>query len=167
MLLNNGSGAFGTNRLIGVRGFPSSVAVGDVDGDLDALTANYSSIFTNQSDDLDEDGDLDLVTANDGTSTGTVSIRLNQFVLSVNPGNASASGQPLILSPNPSRAASVVAVTGLRARAQVHVFDVLGRAVVMATANAAGAVWLELPVGMAPGLYGLRGGGRAACLVVE
>ncbi|MCI1187238.1 FG-GAP-like repeat-containing protein [Hymenobacter sp. DH14] len=104
-----GRGIFAGGSNPATSSYPTSVAVGDVDGDgdLDLLTANYNSggtvsvrlnggdasgsntgVFSNGSDpavgsdptsvavgDVDGDGDLDLLTAN--YSSGTVSVRLN------------------------------------------------------------------------------------------
>ena len=102
--LNNGSGAFVGNAVIPMANAVTDVAVGDVDGDgdLDALVANGSRVsirlnngrgtFSGGSDvpvggpttkltvgDVDGDGDLDLATTNSiqGTTTGSVSVRLN------------------------------------------------------------------------------------------
>ena len=102
--LNNGRGVFSGGSNVAVGNDPLSVAVGDVDGDgdLDLLAGNINTVsvlvnnglgvFSSGSNaavgngttglavgDVDGDGDLDLLAAiNDGTTTGTVSVRLNQ-----------------------------------------------------------------------------------------
>ncbi|MBD2705741.1 VCBS repeat-containing protein [Spirosoma sp. BT702] len=132
--LNDGSGNFtppATNPKPGVGSTPYSVALGDVDGDgdLDFVTANFSSStvsvrlnngsgnFTAPATnpdpavgdlpysvalgDVDGDGDLDFVTANSRSSTG--SVRLNgPLVLTLT---------NLLASPTPVCAGQLLAVT--------------------------------------------------------
>ncbi|MBF9236105.1 right-handed parallel beta-helix repeat-containing protein [Hymenobacter sp. BT683] len=70
----------------------------------------------------------------------------------------------LVLAPNPARATTV---TGAAAGAPVTVFDAVGRAVLAATANAAGAAALVLPAHLPAGVYVVRTGTQAVRLVVE
>ena len=76
-----------------------------------------------------------------------------------------AAAPTLAVYPNPAR--GVVQVARLPAGALVQVFDALGRAVTTATTDASGAARLVLPVGLAAGVYVVRGGGQAVRLAVE
>lgn len=67
--------------------------------------------------------------------------------------------------PNPTR--GPVVVTGAVAGAGVRLVDSLGREVTAATANVNGALQLQLPVGLAAGLYAVRSEGQVRRLVVE
>jgi hypothetical protein len=71
----------------------------------------------------------------------------------------------LALFPNPTRAAATL--TGATPGAAVQVFDAVGRLVVDTTADAAGAVLLTLPEGVATGVYIVRTGTKALRLTVE
>ena len=122
-----GSGIFGGGSDLAVGASPSSVAIGDVNGDgyLDMLAANQggtvsvrlnngSGGFSGSSDvavgatpasvavgDVDGDGDLDLLTAN--FNHGTVSVRLND-------GNGTFSGGTdvaVVTTPQPATPISV------------------------------------------------------------
>ncbi|WP_046242300.1 T9SS type A sorting domain-containing protein [Hymenobacter terrenus] len=70
----------------------------------------------------------------------------------------------LLLAPNPARATTL---TGAVAGASVTVFDAVGRAVLSATADAAGTAQLVLPAGLPTGVYVVRVGGKALRLMVE
>jgi hypothetical protein len=77
------------------------------------------------------------------------------------------SGKPaegLTLAPNPARTTTLA---GAAAGASVEVYDVLGRLVLTATADAAGTAALVLPEGLATGVYVVRSGAQAVRLVVE
>ena len=71
----------------------------------------------------------------------------------------------LSLFPNPTRAAATL--TGAAPGAPVQVFDAVGRLVVDARADAAGAVLLTLPAEVATGVYIVRTGSKALRLTVE
>ncbi|UYZ63421.1 zinc-dependent metalloprotease [Hymenobacter weizhouensis] len=71
----------------------------------------------------------------------------------------------LRLWPNPTRG-SVTAV-GLAAGQPVQLLDLAGRVLLTTTFPATGSLQLELPAGLAPGVYVVRGGGQARRLVVE
>ena len=96
--LNNGTGTFSGTQEVPVASTPSSITVGDVDGD----------------------GTLDLATAN---ANGSVSVRLNApRVLAT---RVSQTRFSLSLYPNP--ATTTVHITGVPAGSQVQLVDALGR----------------------------------------
>ncbi|MGI4872658.1 MAG: hypothetical protein ACRYFX_15970 [Janthinobacterium lividum] len=72
---------------------------------------------------------------------------------------------PVVLFPNPARAATTLA--GAEPGAVMQVLDALGHLVAMATADATGTARLPLPAGLAPGVYVVRAGGQVARLAVE
>ena len=77
------------------------------------------------------------------------------------------SGQPVqvwTLVPNPARATML---TGATAGASVLVFDILGRLVLTAKADAAGTAKLVLPASLRAGIYLVRSGSHATRLAVE
>jgi uncharacterized protein (DUF2141 family) len=82
--------------------------------------------------------------------------------LATAPGRA---GTALQLYPNPTHGAATL--TGAQPEASVTVYDALGRAVLSATANAAGTATLALPAGLPTGVYVVRTGSRALRLTVE
>jgi hypothetical protein len=71
----------------------------------------------------------------------------------------------LALFPNPTRAAATL--TGATSGAPMQVFDAVGRLVVDTRADAAGAVLLTLPGGVATGVYIVRTGSKVLRLTVE
>ena len=71
----------------------------------------------------------------------------------------------LTLAPNPST--GCVAGAGAAPQASITVLDALGRCVLAVTADAAGSARLQLPAGLAPGVYVVRGGTQARRLAVE
>jgi len=71
----------------------------------------------------------------------------------------------LALFPNPTRAAATL--LGAAPGAAVVVYDAVGRQVLAATADAAGAATLALPAGLAAGVYVVRVGSQALRLSVE
>ena len=70
----------------------------------------------------------------------------------------------LALAPNPARTTTLA---GAEAGASVEVYDILGRRVLTATADAAGTAPLVLPAGLATGVYVVHSGAQAVRLVVE
>lgn len=71
----------------------------------------------------------------------------------------------LQLWPNPAR--GTVAVAGLAPGTTVQLLDLAGRVLLTAALPARGPLQLGLPFGLKPGLYVVRGGGRAQRLAVE
>ena len=71
----------------------------------------------------------------------------------------------LALFPNPARGAA--ALTGALPGTMVTVYDALGRAVTVATVDAAGTAALVLPPGQAAGVYVVRAGAKALRLTIE
>jgi hypothetical protein len=71
----------------------------------------------------------------------------------------------LRLWPNPAR--SSVTVTGLPAGQPVQLLDLTGRVLLAARLPASGPLELELPAGLRPGLYVVRGGEQALRLAVD
>ena len=191
---NLGNGTFGTGSNVGASGNPTKVVLGDVDGDGDldifamsqelngrvhvrvnngtgsfslpaAANAAVAVGATPQAlavADLDGDGDLDLLANTDGNGAPAVSIRLNQRVLAARTGQAAVA---FALSPNPTRTATTL--SGAAPHAPVQVLDVLGRAVLTATADANGTAHLVLPAGLASGVYLVGCGGQVRRLEVE
>ena len=86
-------------------------------------------------------------------------------VRTVTPGKTSADAG-LALFPNPAHAGTAT-LTGALPGTVVTVFDALGRLVTSATANATGTAALELPAGLAIGVYVVRAGGKALRLIVN
>jgi hypothetical protein len=74
-------------------------------------------------------------------------------------------GAGLTLFPNPTRGAA--RLSGATPIALVQVLDVLGRVVLTASADATGAAQLNLPAGLASGVYLVRVGGQTLRLSVE
>ncbi|MBO2012784.1 T9SS type A sorting domain-containing protein [Hymenobacter negativus] len=72
----------------------------------------------------------------------------------------------LVLFPNPTHGGPAT-LTGAIPGTVVRVFDALGRVVIQATAEADGTARLALPVGVATGVYAVRGGNQTLRLVVE
>ena len=72
----------------------------------------------------------------------------------------------LALFPNPAHSGAAT-LTGTEPGTLVRVFDALGRQVLAATADAGGTAALALPAGHATGVYVVRVGSKALCLVVE
>jgi hypothetical protein len=70
----------------------------------------------------------------------------------------------LSLSPNPGRSTRL---SGAAAGAGVDVFDLMGRRVLTAAADATGSVPLGLPTGLASGVYVVRSGAKVARWVAE
>jgi hypothetical protein len=70
----------------------------------------------------------------------------------------------LTLVPNPGQ---VTRLAGASAGAVVDVFDLVGRLVLTASANATGSTQLVLPTGLASGVYVVRSGAKAVRWVVE
>ncbi|UOQ73704.1 T9SS type A sorting domain-containing protein [Hymenobacter cellulosilyticus] len=190
MFLNNGAGLFGAESQIPIMaGSVRSIALGDVDadGDLDLLTpataprgvsirlnnglgvfsvpainaevSENNGIIAVTPGDLDADGDLDYVVC----SPGSITSRLNQPVTLAS--TAATASAVFSTYPNPARTA--VTVAGVAPRAAIAVLDALGRRVAAATADAAGTVQLNLPVGLAPGVYVVRAGAQVQRLLVE
>jgi hypothetical protein len=75
-------------------------------------------------------------------------------------------GAGLSLYPNPATG-GVATLLGATSGTVVMVFDALGRPVMSATADAAGAAVLVLPARLAPGVYVVRVGSKALRLTVE
>ena len=69
------------------------------------------------------------------------------------------------LFPNPAR--NACQIQGTAAGAAVILYDVLGRPLARALADASGTARLALPDGLAPGLYLVRSGGQVRRLAVE
>ncbi len=117
VLLNSGDGTFAPHVLYGAGGFPSSVAVGDLDGDLDLdlavanVASDAVSVLLNNGDgtfaanvlygagagscsvalgDLDFDLDLDLVVAN--RHSDNVSVLLNNCPPAPSPADITGPG---------------------------------------------------------------------------
>ena len=141
---NNGQGDFTTmpiNANFSTGRYSTSTALGDIDGD----------------------GDLDFVTANnEGFS---VSVRLNGSTgpLATTAGHLNAPA--LALFPNPAHGSATL--TGAAPNAPLTVLDALGRVLLTATADAAGAARLVLPEGLPAGVYLVRSGGQVRRLAVE
>jgi hypothetical protein len=72
---------------------------------------------------------------------------------------------PLVLFPNPTRAATTLA--GAEPGAVVRVVDPLGRLAATATVDATGTARLLLPAGLALGVYMVRASGQVARLAIE
>ena len=72
---------------------------------------------------------------------------------------------PLTLAPNPAH--GITQLAGAAPRAQVQVYDVHGRLVLQAPADATGTATLALPAALAPGLYVVRAGTKSARLLIE
>ncbi|MBH8559684.1 FG-GAP-like repeat-containing protein [Hymenobacter negativus] len=192
--LNDGSGIFSGSQEVSVAGGPLGMALGDVDsdGDLDLLVPiatttpyspnnpvslrlnNGSGIFGGSQEmavrgihsfitigDVDSDGDLDFITDN---GTNTVSVYLNGAT-ALATSNGLPTLQLLTLYPNPAYGA--VALTGAAPNAPLTVLDALGRVLLTATADAAGAARLVLPEGLPAGVYLVRSGGKVRRLTVE
>ena len=77
-----------------------------------------------------------------------------------------ASAARLLLFPNPA-IGSQVTLAGTVPGTLVRVFDSMGRAMTTATADAAGTAALQLPAGLASGVYVVRAGASALRLTVE
>jgi hypothetical protein len=71
----------------------------------------------------------------------------------------------LRLWPSPARGS--VTVAGLPAGQPVQLLDLTGRVLLKAKLPASGPLELELPAGLRPGRYVVRGGGQALRLAVE
>jgi hypothetical protein len=191
--LNDGSGAFADGSDLALDSQfgsqPTSVALGDVDGDsdLDMVVIksggsprvvvglnNGRGTFTIGPGprtgltarsialaDVDNDGDLDLV---------TVDPIMKSLVVRLNGGGILPTRQPtsttaLRAYPNPSQ--GTVQVTGLVAGAPVTVSDMLGRLITTTTATASGVAHLQLPPGLIAGLYLVRSNEHSQRLTVE
>ena len=72
----------------------------------------------------------------------------------------------LALYPNPAREGAAT-LTGVQPGTVVRVVDALGRSVLTTTANEAGTAKLQWPTGVVSGLYLVRAGAQASCLVVQ
>jgi hypothetical protein len=141
--LNNGRGSFSApviNPEPTVGSFPTSVTVGDVDGD----------------------GDLDLLAAN--AFSETVSVRLNQSAtpLPVRPGSLT---NVLALFPNPTNGSLML--RGAVAGAPIEVLDALGRLVLRTAADAAGIARLVFPPNLTSGIYVVRTGQQAQRVILN
>ncbi|UOQ98275.1 Ig-like domain-containing protein [Hymenobacter sp. 5317J-9] len=193
VLHNNGAGSFANvnpNVSFSLPAYPTSLALGDVDGDgdLDVVAAgelhgvasvrlNAGGAFTSPPPggqptlnglnnsvvlgDVDGDGDLDLLATN--RSTNTVSVRLNGGTGPL--ATVPAAAATLALYPSPAH--DWVAVAGATPHAVLAVVDTLGRPLLLATADATGAAALVLPSGTPAGIYVVRAGTRTAKLLVE
>jgi plastocyanin len=138
--LNNGTGTFSGLQSVAVGTGPDGITLADVDGD----------------------SDLDLVTAN---NAGTASISLNGGSGPLAALTATQPGASLRAYPTPTTGPAAVA--GAEPYALIAVFDALGRTLLSTRANAAGTASLNLPVGLAPGLYLVRAGTQVVRLTVE
>ncbi|MDB5268080.1 MAG: hypothetical protein JWP58_1120 [Hymenobacter sp.] len=85
---------------------------------------------------------------------------------SLSPVRAVAVGAAARLQVWPNPASGTVTVAGLESGQQVQVLDLAGRVRLSATQGGSGALRLEL-VGLAPGLYVVRGNGTAVRLLVK
>jgi hypothetical protein len=191
--LNDGTGAFsgGSDLALSSQSGsqPTSIALGDVDGDsdLDMIVIKSGgsprvvvglnngrgtfSIGTGPSTglaaqsvalaDVDNDGDLDLLTIDPIKYSLTVRLNGGGILPTRRPTGTAA----LRVYPNPSR--GIVQVTGLVAGAPVTVSDALGRPVTTTTANASGAAQLHLPPGLTAGIYLVRSNEHSQRLTVE
>jgi hypothetical protein len=187
--LNNGSGGFAAGATLTVGTQPTNVALGDVDGDgdLDMVVVKSGgsprvNVYANNGSgrfsfgsspstglaaqgvalgDVDGDGDLDFLTID--PIRNSLTVRLNGG--GVLPTRLATSTSALRLYPNPSRGA--VQVTGLAAGATVAVSDALGRSVTLSIANASGMAQLQLPAGLATGIYFVRSQEHSQRLIVE
>ena len=81
------------------------------------------------------------------------------------PTRAPAPGPAFTLFPNPAR--NACQIQGTAAGAAVILYDVLGRPLARALADASGTARLALPDGLAPGLYLVRCGGQVQRMAVE
>jgi hypothetical protein len=194
--LNTGNGTFSTNsaQTLALPSTTNAVTLGDLDGDGDldvaaAITGYFTgagsffertvytarnagngsfvagqAVYVGQAPfalrlaDLDGDQDLDLATAN---LSSNYSVSLNQSVL---PTRASQSALPFALAPNPTQSATTV--RGVAPHASVRVLDALGRAVLQATADAAGTAQLVWPTPPTSGVYIVQAGQQSQRLVV-
>jgi len=141
--LNDGHGSFSApaiNPEPAVGSNPSSVVLGDVDGD----------------------GDLDLLAANAGSTT--VSVRLNQPTVPLPVRPATLAGA-LTLFPNPTHGSPTL--RGAAPGTPVEVVDALGRPVLRTSADATGTANLVLPAGLARGVYVVRTSQQALRVVLD
>ncbi|MGI4867588.1 MAG: T9SS type A sorting domain-containing protein [Janthinobacterium lividum] len=76
-----------------------------------------------------------------------------------------AAGGGVVLYPNPAHGSA--AVVGLSAGDSVNVYDLAGRSISSATADASGTAQLSLPTGLVPGVYVARTGTQALRLLIK
>ena len=143
VLLGQAGGGFAAVSLYstGAGSNPSSIAVGDVNGD----------------------GRLDLVTANEGSGTAGVLLNTGTFTpLAAAPGAGAAE---VALFPNPARGSFSVQLLAAwgTAPTRAELRNALGQVVAVRTAAAGGAALHFATGSLAPGVYVLRvqTGGRA------
>lgn len=97
-------------------------------------------------------------------AAGTVGF-VGRFGATALPVRAAGGSSLLSLYPNPARGKALL--TGASPGAPVRVFDMLGREVAAASANAAGTTALLLPTTLPAGVYVVRAGLQSARLTIE
>ena len=187
VLRNNGAGVFSRTDSLVVGSMPFCLTMGDLDGDGDAdllttrlVTPGQVAVHLNDGTgsftaaasvtvgaepytaavaDIDGDGDLDLLTAN--RMDGTVSVRLNQSVVT---GLPARRGTDLTLAPNP--ATHTVRLTGAPA-GPGYLLDVLARPIrTFTSAGGQSETILDL-TGISSGIYTVRAGALIRKLIVD